>query len=256
MGLCLLWASECRSPSLIDHRAQLLCYSLPLFISLHYLINLSSDMHLKRHKVHFHCFIIRFIRRNRNVLTIVLFYLMYLLFDPKMTLLSFWLSPIWSTLWCHQDRIPFVVPERVPWKKMCVTLNRKFMSEVQTERCLDTYNQHFLAQKIFDNPDIPGDYSNMPVSWVQFNKVFCTCLCTNTHPHAFTNTFGTPILGYAHTDTFILAVNVLSRFYIAGSATRTTFHLLAMVWWGNGTVQETPEELLDRWVSGSNQTRT
>ncbi|XP_046895595.1 signal transducer and activator of transcription 6 [Hypomesus transpacificus] len=77
---------------------------------------------------------------------------------------------IWDCAFSEPDRIPFVVPERVPWKKMCVTLNRKFMSEVQTERCLDTYNQHFLAQKIFDNPDIPGDYSNMPVSWVQFNK--------------------------------------------------------------------------------------
>ncbi|CAB1336768.1 unnamed protein product [Coregonus sp. 'balchen'] len=60
-----------------------------------------------------------------------------------------------------QERIPFLVPERVPWKQMCRTLNSKFMSEVGTQRCLDNYNQHFLAQKIFDKPDIAGDYSNM-----------------------------------------------------------------------------------------------
>ncbi|CAB1330177.1 unnamed protein product, partial [Coregonus sp. 'balchen'] len=53
---------------------------------------------------------------------------------------------------------------------MCVTLNSKFMSDVGTERCFDSYNQHFLAQKIFDKPDIAGDYSNMLVSWAQFNK--------------------------------------------------------------------------------------
>uniref|UniRef100_A0A8C1QAY4 Signal transducer and activator of transcription n=2 Tax=Cyprinus carpio TaxID=7962 RepID=A0A8C1QAY4_CYPCA len=69
-----------------------------------------------------------------------------------------------------QDRVPFIVPERVPWKQMCEALSSKFMSEVQTQRCLDRYNFHFLAQKIFDQPDITEDFSNMPVSWAQFNK--------------------------------------------------------------------------------------
>ncbi|XP_041701402.2 signal transducer and activator of transcription 6 isoform X2 [Coregonus clupeaformis] len=77
---------------------------------------------------------------------------------------------IWDCAFSEPDRIPFVVPERVPWKQMCVTLNSKFMSDVGTERCFDSYNQHFLAQKIFDKPDIAGDYSNMLVSWAQFNK--------------------------------------------------------------------------------------
>uniref|UniRef100_A0A672ZXU8 Signal transducer and activator of transcription n=1 Tax=Sphaeramia orbicularis TaxID=375764 RepID=A0A672ZXU8_9TELE len=68
------------------------------------------------------------------------------------------------------DRVPFVVPERVPWRMMCSTLNSKFTSEVGTSHNLDQYNQHFLAQKIFDKPDFNGDFSNTMVSWAQFNK--------------------------------------------------------------------------------------
>ncbi|XP_026099679.1 signal transducer and activator of transcription 6 isoform X1 [Carassius auratus] len=77
---------------------------------------------------------------------------------------------IWDCAFSEPNRIPFVVPDRVPWKQMCEALSSKFMSEVQTHRCLDRYNLHFLAQKIFDQPDISEDLSNMPVSWAQFNK--------------------------------------------------------------------------------------
>lgn len=79
-----------------------------------------------------------------------------------------------ESVWCFQNRIPFVVPERVPWTQMCDALSSKFMSEVQTQRALDRCNLHFLAQKIFDQPDISEDFSNMPVSWAQFNKVTLT----------------------------------------------------------------------------------
>uniref|UniRef100_A0A672K1L3 Signal transducer and activator of transcription n=1 Tax=Sinocyclocheilus grahami TaxID=75366 RepID=A0A672K1L3_SINGR len=77
---------------------------------------------------------------------------------------------IWDCAFSEPNRIPFIVPERVPWKQMCEALSSKFMSEVQTQRCLDGYNLHFLAQKIFDQPDISEDFSNMLVSWAQFNK--------------------------------------------------------------------------------------
>ncbi|XP_061603478.1 signal transducer and activator of transcription 6 isoform X2 [Phyllopteryx taeniolatus] len=77
---------------------------------------------------------------------------------------------IWDCAFSEPDRVPFVVPERVPWKLMCSTLNSKFTSEVQTHHNLDHYNQHFLAQKIFDKPDFNDDFSNMMVSWTQFNK--------------------------------------------------------------------------------------
>uniref|UniRef100_A0A672KPS7 Signal transducer and activator of transcription n=1 Tax=Sinocyclocheilus grahami TaxID=75366 RepID=A0A672KPS7_SINGR len=77
---------------------------------------------------------------------------------------------IWDCAFSEPSRIPFIVPERVPWKQMCEALSSKFMSEVQTQQGLDRYNFHFLAQKIFDQPDISEDFSNMPVSWAQFNK--------------------------------------------------------------------------------------
>uniref|UniRef100_A0A8B9L7I3 Signal transducer and activator of transcription 6, interleukin-4 induced n=1 Tax=Astyanax mexicanus TaxID=7994 RepID=A0A8B9L7I3_ASTMX len=76
---------------------------------------------------------------------------------------------IWDCAFSEPNRIPFVVPERVPWSQMCEALNSKFMSEVQTNRGLDRYNLHCLAQKIFDK-DVSGDLSNTPVSWAQFNK--------------------------------------------------------------------------------------
>ncbi|XP_077456784.1 signal transducer and activator of transcription 6 [Stigmatopora argus] len=77
---------------------------------------------------------------------------------------------IWDCAFSEPDRVPFAVPDRVPWKLMCSTLNSKFTSEVQTHHNLDQYNQHFLAQKIFDKPDFTDDFSNMMVSWTQFNK--------------------------------------------------------------------------------------
>lgn len=77
---------------------------------------------------------------------------------------------IWDCAFSEPDRVPFVVPERVPWRMMCSTLNSKFTSEVQTQHHLDEYNQLFLAQKIFDKPDFADDFSNMLVSWAQFNK--------------------------------------------------------------------------------------
>ncbi|XP_059189086.1 signal transducer and activator of transcription 6 [Centropristis striata] len=77
---------------------------------------------------------------------------------------------IWDCAFSEPDRVPFMVPERVPWRMMYSTLNSKFTSEVQTHHNLDQYNQHFLAQKIFDRPDFADDFSNMMVSWAQFNK--------------------------------------------------------------------------------------
>ncbi|KAJ0064255.1 hypothetical protein NL108_001585, partial [Boleophthalmus pectinirostris] len=76
---------------------------------------------------------------------------------------------IWDCAFAEPDRVPFVVPDRVPWRQMCNTLNVKFTSEVNTQQSLNDYNLLFLAQKIFDKHDI-CDFSNMFVSWSQFNK--------------------------------------------------------------------------------------
>lgn len=137
-------------------------------------------------------------------------------------------SPCQPLCSCHQDRVPFVVPERVPWKLMCSTLNSKFTSEVQTQHNLDQYNQHFLAQKIFDKPDFADDFSNMMVSWAQFNKVH-----TYAYPHTYTD---------IQTQISHCLLN------LTGGSPRSTVHFLAVVWGSNGPDQEAPEDLLERRV--------
>lgn len=65
-----------------------------------------------------------------------------------------------------------MVAERVPWEKMCETLNLRFMAEVQTNKGLLPEHYFFLAQKIFNNSSAsPEDFHNRSVSWAQFNKV-------------------------------------------------------------------------------------
>lgn len=114
---------------------------------------------------------------------------------------------------CHQDRVPFVVPERVPWRMMYSTLNSKFTSEVGTKHNLDQYNQHFLAQKIFDKPDFADDYSNTMVSWAQFNKVNTGVLYELSHRHTQPD----------------MRSNLTVPFNLTGGSPGTTVHLLAVV---------------------------
>ncbi|XP_043983859.1 signal transducer and activator of transcription 6 isoform X2 [Gambusia affinis] len=77
---------------------------------------------------------------------------------------------IWDCAFAEPDRVPFVVPDRVTWKMMVETLNVKFCSEVGTNHNLNPYNKHFLAQKIFDQPEYASDLSDSVVTWCQFNK--------------------------------------------------------------------------------------
>ena len=87
-----------------------------------------------------------------------------------------------------QNRIPFVVPERVLWLQMSMTLSRKFMSEVGTQRCLDENNLHFLAQKVFNKPDITEDFNTKHVTWSQFNKVISLLIYSSVQLiHSTTN---------------------------------------------------------------------
>ncbi|NWI13816.1 STAT6 protein, partial [Crypturellus soui] len=79
---------------------------------------------------------------------------------------------LWDNAFSEIDRVPFVVAERVPWEKMCDTLNLKFMAEVQTTKGLLKEHYFFLAQKIFnDHSAGPEDFQSRSVSWAQFNKV-------------------------------------------------------------------------------------
>ncbi|XP_043939594.1 signal transducer and activator of transcription 6 isoform X2 [Protopterus annectens] len=78
---------------------------------------------------------------------------------------------LWDNAFSEVDRIPFVVPDRVPWHQMCETLNMKFMAEVQTSRRLIKEHFFFLAQKIFGESSTNlEDFENRCVSWSQFNK--------------------------------------------------------------------------------------
>ncbi|NXW25773.1 STAT6 protein, partial [Circaetus pectoralis] len=79
---------------------------------------------------------------------------------------------LWDNAFSEIDRVPFVVAERVPWEKMCDTLNLKFMAEVQTTKGLLKEHYFFLAQKIFNDHSASfEDFQSRSVSWAQFNKV-------------------------------------------------------------------------------------
>ncbi|NXY76658.1 STAT6 protein, partial [Glareola pratincola] len=78
---------------------------------------------------------------------------------------------LWDNAFSEIDRVPFVVAERVPWEKMCDTLNLKFKAEVQTTKGLLKEHYFFLAQKIFnDHSASLEDFQSRSVSWAQFNK--------------------------------------------------------------------------------------
>uniref|UniRef100_A0A8C3WP99 Signal transducer and activator of transcription n=1 Tax=Catagonus wagneri TaxID=51154 RepID=A0A8C3WP99_9CETA len=78
---------------------------------------------------------------------------------------------LWDNAFSEMDRVPFVVAERVPWEKMCETLNLKFMAEVGTNRGLLPEHFLFLAQKIFNDNSLSVEaFQHRSVSWSQFNK--------------------------------------------------------------------------------------
>ncbi|XP_044533451.1 signal transducer and activator of transcription 6 [Gracilinanus agilis] len=78
---------------------------------------------------------------------------------------------LWDNAFSEMDRVPFMVAERVPWEKMCETLNLKFMAEVGTSQGLLPEHFLFLAQKIFNDNSLNMEtFQNRTVSWAQFNK--------------------------------------------------------------------------------------
>ncbi|XP_023563033.1 signal transducer and activator of transcription 6 isoform X2 [Octodon degus] len=78
---------------------------------------------------------------------------------------------LWDNAFSEMDRVPFVVAERVPWEKMCETLNLKFMAEVGTNQGLLPEHFLFLAQKIFNDSSLSMEaFQHRSVSWSQFNK--------------------------------------------------------------------------------------
>jgi len=67
-----------------------------------------------------------------------------------------------------QGRIPFHVPEQVPWAEVAKMLSTKFAQ--MTGRGLTDQNLRYLANKLF-NTTGQQDHSQTHVSWSQFNRV-------------------------------------------------------------------------------------
>lgn len=67
-----------------------------------------------------------------------------------------------------QGRLPFSVPDKVPWIRVGEVLSMKFMASVGS-RDLNSESLRFLAGKVFRNSQVL-DYDHMLLSWNQFSK--------------------------------------------------------------------------------------
>ncbi|XP_013779006.1 signal transducer and activator of transcription 5B-like isoform X1 [Limulus polyphemus] len=67
----------------------------------------------------------------------------------------------------YQGRVPFAVPDKVPWPQMAEVLNMKF--HAACGQGLSAENLQYLATKGFRNSQIQ-DFSNMMITWSQFCK--------------------------------------------------------------------------------------
>lgn len=80
-----------------------------------------------------------------------------------------WATVTWDNAFAEPGRVPFAVPDKVPWPQVADALNVKFHSA--TGRSLTDENLRFLAEKAFRGSNSNGqDYSNMLLSWAQFCK--------------------------------------------------------------------------------------
>ncbi|RZF46582.1 hypothetical protein LSTR_LSTR002914 [Laodelphax striatellus] len=78
-----------------------------------------------------------------------------------------WATVTWDNAFAEPGRVPFFVPDRVPWPQLAEALNMKFTAA--TSRPLFEQNLTFLAEKAFRGA-FTGEYSNMSLSWTQFCK--------------------------------------------------------------------------------------
>lgn len=80
-----------------------------------------------------------------------------------------WATVTWDNAFAEPGRVPFVVPDKVPWSQAAEALNVKFRSA--TGRSLTEDNLRFLAEKVFRSGNASGqDYSGLMLSWAQFCK--------------------------------------------------------------------------------------
>lgn len=76
-----------------------------------------------------------------------------------------WATVTWDNAFSEPGRVPFAVPDKVPWSNVAETLSLKFRAA--TGRPLTEENIRFLAEKAFR-----GNFSepNQMLSWAQFCK--------------------------------------------------------------------------------------
>lgn len=72
---------------------------------------------------------------------------------------------LWDNAFAEPGRLPFQVPEKVPWPALAQTLMTKFASNCGLGMSQDNLN--YLAFKLFGPAD---DYSMHFVTWTQFNR--------------------------------------------------------------------------------------
>lgn len=78
-----------------------------------------------------------------------------------------WATVTWDNAFALPGRLPFHVPDKVPWNQVGQVLSTKFKSFVGRDLSADA--QRFLAGKAFRNCGL-SDYDHMPLSWGQFAK--------------------------------------------------------------------------------------
>ncbi|XP_072173805.1 signal transducer and activator of transcription 5A-like isoform X2 [Diadema setosum] len=77
---------------------------------------------------------------------------------------------LWDNAFGETGRVPFAVPDGVPWPEIGRALNSKFM--LSNGRSLSDSNLHYLAQKAFSHHNVGSheDFGNSFVTWSIFNR--------------------------------------------------------------------------------------
>ncbi|XP_075927610.1 signal transducer and activator of transcription 5A-like [Petromyzon marinus] len=77
---------------------------------------------------------------------------------------------LWDNAFSEPRRLPFQVPEAVPWSRLMAVLDSKFRSEVDSPTGLCTDSVTFLAHKAFGYSSGGEDLADRAISWAQFNR--------------------------------------------------------------------------------------
>uniref|UniRef100_T1JJU0 Signal transducer and activator of transcription n=1 Tax=Strigamia maritima TaxID=126957 RepID=T1JJU0_STRMM len=79
-----------------------------------------------------------------------------------------WATVSWDNAFAEPGRVPFAVPEKVPWQQVAEMLVCKF--KAATGRGLSDDNLRYLGGKAFRSNTQIQEYANMMLSWSQFCK--------------------------------------------------------------------------------------